>query len=244
MKKHLKILFTIIILLLILLPTQVQADSFKFNATANKNNVQPGETVTITLNVSDINAGELGINTVEAYLEYDSTIFEEVTQSDIESLNNWSITYNEEETEYKGKMLAVILQDGVTEDQNIGTITLKVKNGVSYTNTTITIKNIASNNGEELITETDKNILLEIGTKPQEEPSTDDDNDNDNNNNQRGNNGTENNGNSNNQQNSNTSKDEIPNTGTMNYLIVIISAVAIISGIVYLKYKQYKKIDN
>ena len=117
MKKHLKILFTIIILLLILLPTQVQADSFKFNATANKNNVQPGETVTITLNVSDINAGELGINTVEAYLEYDSTIFEEVTQSDIESLNNWSITYNEEETEYKGKMLAVILQDGVTEDQ-------------------------------------------------------------------------------------------------------------------------------
>ena len=141
-------------------------------------------------------------------------------------------------------MLAVILQDGVTEDQNIGTITLKVKNGVSYTNTTITIKNIASNNGEELITETDKNILLEIGTKPQEEPSTDDDNDNDNNNNQSGNNGTENNGNLNNQQNSNTSKDEIPNTGTMNYLIVIISAVAIISGIVYLKYKQYKKIDN
>ena len=119
-----------------------------------------------------------------------------------------------------------------------------MKNGVSYTNTTITIKNIASNNGEELITETDKNILLEIGTKPQEEPSTDDDNDNDNNNNQSGNNGTENNGNSNNQQNSNTSKDEIPNTGTMNYLIVIISAVAIISGIVYLKYKQYKKIDN
>ena len=244
MKKHLKILFTIIILLLILLPTQVQADSFQFNATANKSNVQPGETVTITLNVSDINAGELGINTLEAYLEYDSTIFEEVTQSDIQSLNNWAITYNEEETEYKGKMLAVILQDGVTENQDIGTITLKVKNGVSYTNTTIKLKNIASNNGEELIAETDKAIPLEIGTKPLEEPGTDDGNNNDNDNNGTGNNGTGNNGGSNNQQNSDTSTNKFPNTGVINYLIITISVVAIIAVVVYIKYKQYKKIDN
>ncbi len=238
MKKSLKILVSILIIVSILIPTQVQADSFKLQATANKSNVKAGETVTITLKLADIDAGELGINTIESYLEYDKEIFEEVTQSSIQSLNNWSITYNDEETAYKGKMLAVILQAGVTENQDIGTVTLKVKNGVTYTNTEIKIKNITSNNGSELITETNKVIPLEIGTKPVEEPNSGND----------GNTGINNNGgttgNKNQGNSANISQTKIPNTGIMRYFVIAIAGMGIVAIVVYLKYKQYKKIDN
>lgn len=241
MRKTIKIGVIILILMVFLMPVYVQADSFKFNATADKTQVQPGEEVVITLNLSDIDAGELGINTVEAKLSYDTNIFEEVTQEDFKSLNNWSLTYNGEETEQKGKILGVIIASGVTEDQTIGTITLKVKEGVEYQTTTVKLTNIATNNGTDIINEEDKSISLEIGTAPaEEEPDIDDDSNiiiDDNT--DEDTNTTINTPSSDNTQ----SPNKLPQTGTAMFVIILFVIITL-AILTVLGYNRYKNIDK
>lgn len=232
MKKTVKLLI-ITILLLLLLPVTVKADSFNLNVTANKTSLKPGDTVEINLNLSNINAGELGINTLEAVLEYDSNVFEEVTQSSFSSLNNWSITYNNEDTENKGKFLAVIVVAGVKENQDIGKITLKVKNGVKDTNTTVKIKNITSNNGQELIKENDKQVTFKVGTPQQ------------NTNNTQTNTPVINTGNTSSGitvQNENLSPSKLPQTGIGNYIFFICFGILII--VAAIGYGRYRKMNS
>ena len=142
----------------------IYAASFNFSAGASASTLKPGDTITIDLKVSSIDAGELGINTMEAFLNYDENIFEPVSQSSFSGANNWSITYNGEDGANKGKLVAVILQGGVKEDQTIGNITLKVKEGVADTESSITFTNIKSNDGTAEITTEDKAINLKIAT--------------------------------------------------------------------------------
>ena len=241
MRRTIKIVAIIMIFMIFLMPIYVQADSFKFNAISDKTQVQPGEEVVITLNLSDIDAGELGINTVEATLSYDTNIFEEVTQEDFKSLNNWSLTYNGEETEQKGKILGVIIASGVTEDQSIGTIKLKVKEGVEYQTTTINLTNIATNNGTDIINEEDKSISLEIGTAPaEEEPDIDDDSNiiiDDNT--DEDTNTTINTPSSDNTQ----SPNKLPQTGTAMFVIILFVIITL-AILTVLGYNRYKNIDK
>lgn len=258
MKKIYKIILILGVMLLFITTNVKATNSFKLNVTANKTSLKPGDTVEITLNVSDINVGEVGINTVEGTIEYDNEIFEDITASNIQSLNNWSLTYNSEETEYKGKILAVILQSGVTEKQDIGKITLKVKSDVKDTTTLIKIKNIASNDGNELINETDKEIKFEIKeekvTIPEDNTDKSEENkDNtitkpDENVNQKDENTSkpENNINETKKNESNTeadtSKGPLPQTGIINYIIITIGTMVIVFGIITLI--KYNKIDK
>ena len=159
MKKRLSLMTILLIFVVVLLMgKEVMAYSFNMIATPSVTSIKEGETVTITLGIKDIDAGELGINTVETEIEYDSSIFEEVKQEDIKSKNNWSLTYN------GGKILGIILSSGVKEDQNnIGEINIKLKTGIEATETTIRFTKITTNNGTELITDTDKEIKLTVG---------------------------------------------------------------------------------
>ena len=242
MRKTIKIILSILILMVFFIPLYVQADSFKFNATADKTKVEPGDEVVITLKLSDINAGELGINTVEAILSYDSTVFEEVTQSNFKSLNNWSLTYNGEETEQKGKILGVIISSGVTEDQTIGTITLKVKEGAKDRTTTIKLTNIATNNGQDMIKETDKTIYIEIGTEELKNPV---DNTDDKKNEIIIDTNTEK---INTQTNIITTDDtkapnKIPQTGTVTYFVIVMG-IFVFAIVAFIGYRKYKRIDK
>lgn len=230
MKKISKILLIALFILAVCQAT-VKADSFKFNVKANKDSLKPGDTVEINLNLSDIDAGDLGINTLEATLGYDPDVFEEVTQSSFSAVNNWSLTYNSEDTENKGKILAVIVTSGVKENQDIGKITLKVKSNAKDTNTTVTLKNVASNNGQNLINETDKAITFKVvGGQTDSEnnkPST---------------------GNSSsgiivqNNQNSGQSQGRLPQTGVENYKIYAAIAILVVMSIIaYMGYKKMKE---
>lgn len=233
MRRTSKILFITFILLLLLTVT-VKADSFKFNVTANKTSLKPGDTVEINLNLSDIDAGDLGINTLEAVLEYDSDVFEEVTQSSLTSLNNWSLTYNSEDTENKGKFLAVIVTSGVKENQDIGKITLKVKNSAKTTDTTVRLKNVASNNGQTLIQETDKEITFKVtsttnsgNSNTQNTPVT--------------NTGNSSSGIIVQNQSTGQSTGKLPQTGIQNYMIYIaIGVLLIVCAIGYVGYRKMK----
>ena len=161
-------IFTIIITLIImvvatmLMGTGVKAASSSFSAsvTASQKTLNPGDTVTITLGISDINMGSDGINTVEGTLSYDSAIFETVSSSNIQSLNNWSTTYNEG----TGKFLSVMLGDGVKSNTQIFSITLTVKASATETTATVSLKDITSNNGTDLVSAGTKSAKVTIAS--------------------------------------------------------------------------------
>ena len=170
MKKVISSLTIIMLVLTIILPTCVLADSFNLSATLSKTQLAPGDEVTLTLKLQNIDMGESGMNAVEAKLEYDEDIFEKVTEDDVNGASAWSITYNDEDTNPdKGKMLAMTLKAGVKVDTTIGTITFRVKNQVSNDAINaakpIKLKNITGNNGVELISDTDKTINYTVGVE-------------------------------------------------------------------------------
>lgn len=140
--------------------------SFKFSATPNSDIVVEGEIIKINLKISDINAGEEGINTVSFRFTYDENFFEDVS---VNSKNNWSITYNDEkDNKERGRALAILLSSGITKDQEIGEITLKVKKNLTLKTGTIKFTEVSTNNGTSIIKEEDKTIninLKEVGSE-------------------------------------------------------------------------------
>ena len=90
---HMKkvLISTLTLILMLGLVSCVQAASLKFTPTASTTNLKEGDEITITLNLSDIDMGEDGINSFGGKLVYDENIFEKVTTSSFSSQNNWSI---------------------------------------------------------------------------------------------------------------------------------------------------------
>lgn len=220
MKKISKIALLILLIMFFSIGN-VHAAGFSFLTSASASTVKPGDTVTIDLSVADIDAGELGINTIEAVLEYDKDVFEAVMPTDFAGLNNWSITYNNESGENEGKFVAVIVQDGVTENQNIGRLTLKVKEGVEDQTTNVVFKGIKTNDGTTEIPTADKTVSIKIESpepvapqEPQVEKPVD-----------------------------TTSPKPIPQTGETTFIIIGICLVAIVAGIIsYTLYRKYRGI--
>lgn len=168
MKDKIKSLMVIGIIALIISTLAVTVNaadegSFNLTVTANKTELKPGDEVTITVGVSDINVGENGINTVEGKIEYNKNIFEEVKSSSIQSLNNWSTTYNDESSSLNGKFLSVNLSAGIKENTQLFKITFKVKQEVSNTtDAQIDFKNVASNDGTNIVNTSTKSVKLKI----------------------------------------------------------------------------------
>lgn len=203
-------LYTIILvtMLIIGIATNVNAESLKYSATASTNELKEGESVTITLGVSDIDVNEDGIYTFGGKLIYDKEVFEEVKSENFSSQNNWSIAYNGEKTEKEGTFLATRMT-GLKEKQTIGTITLKTKTNIKSTKTEIKLIEVSSV-GEDTIKLENKVISLNVtGTK--KDDSSEGNNGNGTNNN--GNNGNVN-GSNNGTQNGNTNGNTNANGNT------------------------------
>lgn len=147
----------IILLFSILVFNSVYASSFNFTATPNLKEVAPGEEVLITLKVSDIDAGEEGINVVETNLEYDKDIIESIEFVD---KNNWKSTYNPTEGDLYGKLLYTKMVIGVKDDQDIGALKIKIKNNLDNFVTDIKLLQVTSNDGYTLMNCGDKKITL------------------------------------------------------------------------------------
>lgn len=221
------ILFVLIILLSM---GSVYALGFNFSATPSETTVKQGDTVTINFGISNIDAGELGINTIEALLEYDKNIFEIVNSSSFEGLNNWSITYNGETGENEGKFVAVILQNGVTKNQDIGKLTLKVKENATDGQTQIVLKGIKTNDGTTEIPTVDQNIKINV-KKP--EPVVDEPNDDK---------PTDDKPTIEKPEKPTTSPDPIPQTGETTFIILGVSGVILLIAIITLI--SYRKIRD
>ena len=155
--------------------TEGATGTFKVTVTADKTELKPGEEITITVGISDINMGENGINTVEGKIEYNKNLFEEIKSSSIQSLNNWTTTYNDEESTLNGKFLSINLSSGVKEDTQIFKVTLKVKQEIeNTTDAQIDFKDVTSNDGTNLINAGAKSVKLKINVESNSEPIPED----------------------------------------------------------------------
>lgn len=184
--------------------------SFKFSPEVDKTVVQEKDTVTMKLKLSDIDVGEEGINTFICKLKYDENFFEDVK---ISSQNDWSITYNnEKQNEDYGKIVAVILKSGVNDNQEIGTITFKIKSKLNVKSGEIKFTEVSTNNGTKVVNETDKSIRISI--KETNKTSTNLD--------------------------PNTSKGPLPQTSEKKVSFIIIFTILIITIVSVISYKKYK----
>ena len=241
-------IFTVIVLLLLImgsLSTRVKATVTVQIGAGDKRTLKEGEEVTITIRASEISEGEDGINTFGGKLVYDETIFEKVTASSFSGQNNWSIAYNDEETDKKGTFLATV-NTGATKAQVIGTVTLKVKTNLKSTSTKVQFTEL-STVGENTINLGKIDVEFNItGTAKDETPNTSTgDNENNTNNGNKKPNNTNNGTNKivvgdNSVKKDNTvSNKNLPQTGVQNTIIYIaIGTSAIIAVIAFIQFKK------
>lgn len=179
-RKNIKVLKKILVIILIaVLLTSIAnivkaANTFKATLTANTTTLKAGEEVTVTIGVSDINMGTSGINTLEGKINYDTNVFEAITSSSIQSLNNWTTTYNDENSSLNGKFLAVNLSSGTQESTQIFSVKFKVKSSVTESKETqIEFKDITSNDGTNLVNVGNKSITIKINGGTSNNTNTD-----------------------------------------------------------------------
>lgn len=147
--------------LIILLNSTCYASKVEINK--DKEELEPGDSITIKINVADID--EDGINVIQGKLEYNQNIFEKIVSSDFECKNNWSIAYNDEDTDSQGKFILMNLSAGVWEDQEIAEVTLKVKEDVNKEETQIKISQLCTTKDDEVISMEDSETKVQINGK-------------------------------------------------------------------------------
>ena len=116
-------------------------DTYKINLATANTTVKQGDTITISLNVSDINiqTGDKGIGSYQGKIEYDTKVFEELKMLGNDS---W-----DKPSENEGVFTSVN-SDGicVQEAQEIAKITLKVKSTAALGKTTVKVTGFKASN--------------------------------------------------------------------------------------------------
>lgn len=174
MKKLLSVL-VIIMLCLALSVNFVYAEhaNLKATLTADGNNttVTAGESVTLLVNVSNFTSGEPGISSIYGVLDYDTSIFEEITNDNLsttfEPQNGWgSLMYNS-----VNKAFTLLTGSFKAEDHTFAKITLKVKETATAQSTTVSIKNWDMSDGAVDMAPADSSITLRVQAKATPSPS-------------------------------------------------------------------------
>ena len=162
--------FLIVILLLMVLFTSIlsvnafAADSnysYVVSMTANNTKVAPGNEVSITVKVSNLNVGDDGINSFSAYLAYDTNVFEPLTESSVDGLDGWKPSY----TVGTGK-IQLYRDKFLKTDGEIMEISLKTKSDVSVgTQGAVKLSTIiVSNSIDEITTPKDVSTSITISS--------------------------------------------------------------------------------
>ena len=164
----------VIILLFVFNICSVNASSFEFNASAQKEIFKPGEEVIVDLVIDNIDAGEYGINVVETRLQYENNILEFDANSGFIAQNNWNYAYNNNQSNQKyGKLLYSNISSGITSKQSIGKIKFKLKPDLPDLETEIVLKQVTSNDGKALMNVGDKVVKIKVinDTDPTPDPN-------------------------------------------------------------------------
>lgn len=147
-KKELLTSLIVLLFIVIVCPHIVSAKGIEMNT--DKTEIKAGDTVTITIKIKDVGIDE-GINSIQGQLIYSKDDWEQVNAEDIKSKNNWSMTYNNENTESEGKFILINFGLGETEEQELAQITLKSKTKIIGKNSEIKLSELYTTDGEKMI---------------------------------------------------------------------------------------------
>jgi len=159
MKNKVLSVILIIIVTIFAMSTAVNALSFTATMSTESNTVPESTEFTVKIKVSNLDVGTNGINSLNGYLTYDTTVFETLSESSIEGLNSWNATF-ESETGKIGLTKSMF----VTSTQEVLLITFKTKSDVTGKKGTISFGNIVASNSETDISATDISTTITVGT--------------------------------------------------------------------------------
>ena len=150
---------SIILITILALKANVYAanDSYKTNLSVDNSQVQRGESITLTISLSDISieSNEKGIGAYSAKLDFDSSILE---YSSSAGTDIW------EEPFYQEQLIIGNTSNGkvVNSSQSIGTITFKVKENAKLGETTIKLTNFSASTAVVDVPTEDTSIKITI----------------------------------------------------------------------------------
>lgn len=159
-KKNLITILLVLSTIMLVCSTNVSnaADNAKIGLTADKTEAVAGDTVKITVKVKDITGITDGIIGLQGNLVYDNTIFESVTFA---NLNNWDKPdYNET----SGSFLTA-KGDFVKNDEDVFTISLKLKSDAKLGDTKVQLKDIQVADLDKEYTSTGAEITIKVVEK-------------------------------------------------------------------------------
>ena len=161
MKRKILLIALVITLVVALLVNTVSAASFIATMTASKTTVAESTEFTVTVKVSNIDAGANGINSISGIFSYDTKIFESITSSSISGLNGWQPSYFPD----TGKI--VLLKTSFTKnDEDVLQVTLKTKASTSGKSGVVSFKSVTAANSDTDIQASDISTTITVGNTP------------------------------------------------------------------------------
>ena len=156
MKKWKKI--AILSIIMVSLTGIVSASSFDVGVNPIEVTAKQGESIEVKVDLKDIDMKEKGINTLEGYINFDEDVVENV---ELETKNDWQIEYNKDSnSDLYGKFLMVKDIGGIKENEEVLTLKIKVKDKVKKESTKVILKDLTSNDGENLVNIGNKEINI------------------------------------------------------------------------------------
>jgi len=156
-KKSSIILFVCIVLISSIVLAQT---SFNAELESNKEVLKPGDTVEVTLKLKEFSEHGTGINAIVMTLDYDKTIFNELTEDNFKALESWGKpTFNSE----KGIIL-LLSNSFVNVEHDALKINLTVRDNIDNNITTeVKLKDISAADAQSDIELEDIVLNLQIG---------------------------------------------------------------------------------
>ena len=158
MKRKLLVIALVIILVVALFINTVNAASFIATISSSKTTVAESAEFTVTVKISNIDAGANGINSISGVFSYDTSVFESITTSSISGLNDWKPTYFPD----TGKVLLLKTQFAKT-DEDVLQVTLKTKAKTSGKSGVVSFKSIEASNSDTEIQAADVSTTITVG---------------------------------------------------------------------------------
>ena len=144
-----KILEVIFSMILISFTGIISASSFDVSVNPKEITAKPGENINVKVSLKDIDMSGNGINILEGNINFDKEMIENV---DVEGENNWKIEYNNDtNSNLNGKFLMIKDVNGIKDDEEILNLKIKIKDNIKKANTKILLKDLTSNDGNNLI---------------------------------------------------------------------------------------------
>lgn len=151
-------LITALSIIMVSLTGIVSASSFDVGVNPTEVTAKQGESIEVKVDLKDIDMKEKGINTLEGYINFDEDVIENV---ELVTKNDWQIEYNKDSnSDLYGKFLMVKDIEGIKENEEVLTLKIKVKGKVKKESTKVTLKDLTSNDGENLVNIGDKEINI------------------------------------------------------------------------------------